>query len=95
ERNNVGAELIDTTEIGATTLLILNQEVTLAKWDKVQDVEQTIGVPFLCEWPVLKYIFGTTTRSREKTKMYMTVKATLLNTAAPNGVEAGKLFKVK
>lgn len=95
ERNNVGAELIDTTEINATTLLTLNQEVTLAKWDKEQFVEQTIGVPYLCEWPVLKYIFGTTTRSREKTKMYMTVKATLLNTATPDGVEAGKLFKVK
>lgn len=95
ERNNVGTELIETSEINGTTLIELNNEVILAKWDKFQDVEQTVGMPFLSKIPVLKYFFGTTTRSKEKTSVYMTVKATLLNTAAPNGIETGKLFQVK
>ncbi len=95
ERNNVGTELIETSEIDGNTLIELNKDTILAKWDKFQDVEQTIGVPFLSKIPVLKYFFGTTTRSREKTSVYMTVKATLLNTSVPNGLEAGKLFQVK
>ena len=57
--------------------------------------EQTIGVPFLSDIPILKYLFSTTTTSREKTRFYMTVSAELLNTAPPKGIEVGTLKKVK
>ena len=39
------------------------------------DVEQTIGIPFLCEIPVLKYIFGTTTTNTEINRFFVTVRA--------------------
>ena len=81
ERNNVGSELIETGTIQGNTLIELNKEVILAQWDKDQEVEQTIGVPFLAEIPVLKYLFSTTTTSREKTRFYLTVRAEILDTA--------------
>ena len=95
ERNNVGTELIETSTMQGNTLIELNKEIVLAQWDKEQDVEQTIGVPFLSSVPILKYLFSTTTTSREKTRFYMTVSAELLNTAPPKGIEVGTLKKVK
>ena len=39
------------------------------------DVEQTVGIPFLCELPVLKYIFGTTTSNAETIHYFVTARA--------------------
>jgi len=95
ERNNVGAELIETGVIRGNSLIPLGRETILGGWDLDQEVEQTIGVPWLCEIPILKYVFGTTTTSMEKTKVYLTVTARLLNTAKPNGMKVGELKKLK
>ena len=75
ERNNLGAELIETENISAQTAVTFNQEQLLASWNRSSDVEQTIGVPFLCEFPVLKYIFGTTTTNTEINRFFVTVRA--------------------
>ena len=83
ERNNFGAELIETSTVEGNTLIALNQEIVLGKWEKEQSVEQTIGIPFLIRIPVLKYLFGTTTVSKEKTHVYLTVTASMLNTTQP------------
>ena len=96
ERNNTGSELIETGTMQGNTLIELKREVILAQWDKDQEVEQTIGMPFLAEIPVLKYLFSTTTTSREKTRFYMTVRAEMLNTApGMNELEPGALKKIK
>ena len=94
ERNAYGAELIETTMISGNATMELNRENLLAAWDKTQTVTQTIGVPFLSSVPILKYIFGTTTTSEERTHLYMTVRAEILNTAPPSE-EAGVLTKLK
>lgn len=75
ERNNLGAEIFDTASVTAAASLAQNQEKVLTSWERVSKVEQTIGIPFLCELPILKYIFGTTTSNMEKTYYYVTVKA--------------------
>jgi len=95
ERNNLGAELVETSNMAANALIELNKEIILTQWDKEQDVEQTIGVPFLSNIPILKYLFSTTTTSRETIRVYMTVKAEMLNTALPNGIKVGSLKKIK
>ncbi len=96
ERNNSGAELIETGLITGNTLIPLNNEVILAKWEKQQTVEQTIGVPFLSSIPVLKYLFGTTTTATENTHIYLTVTAAALPHASANDLpESGKLITVK
>lgn len=94
ERNTYGAELIETSQFTGNAVIELNREKILASWDKENEVEQTIGVPFLCEIPILKYLFSTTTTSREKTHVYMTVTAEMLNTAVQSP-EIGKLKKLK
>ena len=75
ERNNMGAELTDSETVTASTTLAYNQEKVIASWNRVSEVEQTIGVPVLCELPVLKYIFGTTTKNAEVTRFIVTAKA--------------------
>ena len=95
ERNNVGAELVETSDIAGESLIPLGKEVVLGRWGLEQEVEQTIGVPWLCDIPYLKYLFSTTTTSREHTEVYLTVTATLLDTASPDGVKVGELKRLK
>ena len=75
ERNNLGAELTETENISVQTVVTFNKEQLLASWNRSSDVEQTIGIPFLCEIPVLKYIFGTTTTNTEINRFFVTVRA--------------------
>lgn len=95
ERNNVGAELVETGSINGESLIPLGREVILGRWALEQEVEQTIGVPWLCRIPFIKYLFSTTTTSREHTEVYLSVTATLLNTAKPDGMRVGELKQIR
>ncbi|MBE6406127.1 MAG: hypothetical protein E7040_08915 [Lentisphaerae bacterium] len=75
ERNNMGAELSEIEFISAAASLPFNKDVVLSSWTRTAEVEQTIGVPFLCELPVLKYIFGTTTKNKETIRCIAVVRA--------------------
>lgn len=75
ERNNLGAEILETTTTATTATVDFENEKVLASWQRTAKVEQTIGVPFLCELPVLKYIFGTTTSNMETTRYFVTARA--------------------
>ena len=75
ERNNLGTELTECENISAQTVIGFNQEQLLASWNRITSVEQTIGIPFLCELPILKYIFGTTTSNKEINRFFITVRA--------------------
>ena len=75
ERNNMGSELAEQDNINGYVSLPFNKEQILAVWERSATVEQTVGVPFLCEVPVLKYIFGTTTANTEVTRIIVTARA--------------------
>jgi hypothetical protein len=75
ERNNLGVELQEVESVASCGTLKFNDEQIIATWNRTSTVEQTIGVPFLCELPVLKYIFGTTTENTEVTRMIVTARA--------------------
>ena len=75
ERNNLGVELTETENISAQTVINFNKEQLLASWNRTGTVEQTVGIPFLCEIPVLKYLFGTTTTNTETNRFFVTVRA--------------------
>ena len=94
ERNNLGNELIETGVTEGNALFDLNKEMILAQWDKEQNVKQTIGIPWLSNIPYIGYLFGTTTTSREKIHVCLTVTAEIMNTAKPDGMDAGVLTKV-
>ena len=97
ERSNTGAELVETTQIAGESSLPLNKETVLAQWDLDQEVEQTIGAPFLMNIPILGYLFSTRTTSTEKTHFYLAATVEMLDTAAPapRGGSAGELLKLK
>jgi len=94
ERNNLGAEAIETHTFSTNMLIPLNAEAIVGRWDEVQEVEQTIGIPWLVRVPILKYLFGTTTTSTEKVSLYLTAHARLMNTSALAGFRAGDLVDV-
>lgn len=94
ERNNLGDELFEESFAESSLNLQTGREKLLAKWEKEQEVEQTIGVPFLCEIPILKYIFGTTTRSKEKIYYYLAVRAELAHPDQDINEISGKLVSV-
>ena len=95
ERSNTGDELVDSCRMDSNVLLDLNKEFILGQWSTVQKVEQTIGVPWLSEIPVIKYLFSTTTISYENCKVYLSITARLLNTAQPSEIKAGELFALE
>ena len=75
ERNNLGAELTETENISAQTVINFNKEQLLASWQRKSVVKQVVGIPFLCEIPVLKYLFSTTTDNTENNRFFVTVRA--------------------
>ena len=95
ERSNTGEELVNSSLMESSILLDLDKEFILGQWNSTQEVEQTIGVPFLSEIPILKYIFSTTTTQTEKCKLYLTITPRLLNTAQPGKLKTGELFALE
>ena len=82
ERSNRGDELGNTSTVTGELTLGFKTEKLLATYVREQDVEQTVGIPFLVRIPVLKYLFGTTTTIKEKTYIIVTGEANLVH---PNG----------
>ena len=79
ERSNRGDELGDSSTVGGELTLGFKTEKLLASYIKENDVEQTIGIPFLVKIPVLKYLFGTTTSIKERTYIVVTAEASLVH----------------
>jgi len=94
ERDNHGNELFKKSTTKSRVVVKTGQERMLSKWVKEEEVEQNIGVPFLCELPVLKYIFGTTTKNKEKCYYFLTVKAELIHPDSDISEITGKLVAV-
>ena len=79
EKSNRGDELGNTSTVTGELTLGFKTEKLLASYVREQDVEQTVGIPFLVKIPVLKYIFGTTTTIRERTYIIVTAEANLVH----------------
>ncbi|MBR4664702.1 MAG: hypothetical protein IKO93_12585 [Lentisphaeria bacterium] len=79
EKSNRGDELGNTSTLSGELTLGFKTEKLLASYVREQDVEQTVGIPFLVKIPVLKYIFGTTTTIRERTYIIVTAEANLVH----------------
>ncbi len=95
ERNNSGEELVETSGLNGNVQIKLGREVILGQWERNQKVTQRIGAPWLMNIPVLGYIFSTETVSREKSHVYLTCRAEMLDTAAGKGIKTGELIQIK
>ncbi|QSH40492.1 hypothetical protein P0136_12990 [Lentisphaerota bacterium ZTH] len=91
ERNNLGEQLIDSSDVDSSISLKLGTEKLLCSYDTEQDVKQFIGVPWLMDIPYLKYLFGTSTEIKLKNRFYVTVKGELIhpdtNNLLPGGMD--------
>jgi len=91
ERNNYGDELVETSAVNGNCNLLTGDEKIIGYWSKDSKVEQTIGVPFLSDIPVVKYLFGTTTTSVEKSYFFVVAKADVVNPDKEMAAESGQL----
>ena len=91
ERDHLGNELYDENSSSGKVSYTTGMEHLLTGYESQTDVEQTIGIPFLCELPVLKYIFGTTTTHKEKVYFLVSVNPVLANADAESSALAGKV----
>ena len=87
ERSNRGDELGNSSSFSGDLTLGFKTEKILASYVREQDVEQTVGIPFLVKIPVLKYLFGTTTSIKEKTYIIVTAEANLVHPDMPSPAE--------
>lgn len=95
ERNNLGEELFEESNISSVVSVQNKCERMLLRWTKEQEVEQTIGIPFLSELPVLKYIFGSTTRIKENYFYFLSVNVELVQIDDEVAKITGNLVDVK
>ena len=79
ERSNRGDELGNSSAVSGELTLGFKTEKLLATYVREQDVEQTVGIPFLVKIPILKYLFGTTTTIKERTYIIVTAEANLVH----------------
>ncbi|MBO4302993.1 MAG: hypothetical protein J6A21_00225 [Lentisphaeria bacterium] len=79
ELDNFGNPVINASGLSGYVCMDAGREQLFLKSVVERDVEQTIGIPFLCQIPILKYIFGTTTTVKEKTFIVVTAEATLIH----------------
>ncbi|MDD5598803.1 MAG: hypothetical protein PHV82_12720 [Victivallaceae bacterium] len=79
ERNNLGEQLIDCSELSSSITLNLGTEKLIGSYDTEQEVEQLIGIPWLIEIPYLRHIFGTTTKIKLRNRLYVSVKGELIH----------------
>ena len=94
ERNNYGTELISSAVFSGNAGVVLNKDTILGSWEQLREVEETIGVPWLSEIPILKYLFSTTTVNYERSYFFLTVRVELPDMAKPADV-AGKIIKLR
>ena len=95
ERDNLGNELYDENSSSGKVSYTTGKEHLLSRCESTVDVEQTIGVPLLCEIPVLKYIFGTTTTNKEKVYFLISVNPHLINADEESSALAGKVTQIE
>ena len=79
ERDNFGNSVLNISRLTGFASMDFGKEQLFYKSVVERDIEQTIGIPFLCQIPVIKYLFGTTTTVKEKTHIIVTVEANLVH----------------
>ena len=90
EKSNRGDELGNSSTVSGELTLGFKTEKLLASYVREQDVEQTVGIPFLVKIPILKYLFGTTTTIKERTYIIVTAEANLVH---PEGAAPAPVSK--
>jgi type II secretory pathway component GspD/PulD (secretin) len=95
ERGNTGSELSNTVSFSGAATLGFGTEKMLAVYEKENWVEQTIGLPILCRIPVLKYLFSTVTKIKERTYVVITAEVTPVDAAVGSRKHVSATTKIE
>jgi type II secretory pathway component GspD/PulD (secretin) len=79
ERNNVGDELTEFSNVNSDITLAFKTEKMLASWGLESNTTETIGIPFLSDIPYLKYLFSSETTVKDKTFFFVSANAELVH----------------
>jgi len=94
ERDNTGREGVNTNTVQSFLTVAPGGEKLIASFYRKQDVNQNNGMPFLSDIPVLKYIFGATTDSNARYKIFVTVETRPLPPRGDLSAWAGHVIDV-
>jgi len=75
-----GDVIMNNQTLNSVQQMTSGSETVLTTFSREHDVTQFVGIPYLSELPVLKYLFGSETTSKAKTQVVITVKAESVNT---------------
>ena len=92
ESSNLGVQLVNSTGMASALCFDVGREQLLGTWEQSYDVQQEIGVPFLSDIPVLKYLFGTEKTPRSHAKVFVTLRADWVTPDAGLASWAAKLL---
>jgi len=92
ESNNLGTQLVNTTGMSSSILCDVGREQLLGTWEQTYDVKQNIGIPFLSDVPILKYLFGTEKISKSTSKIIVTIQADWITPDAKLAAWSGKML---
>ncbi len=92
ESSNLGTQLVNSTGMASSLCFDVGREQLLGTWEQSYEVRQNIGVPFLSDLPILKYLFGTEKISRSNAKVFVTLQADWVAPDAGLAAWAGKLL---
>ena len=92
ESNNLGTQLVNSTGMASSLCFDVGKEQLLGMWEQSYDIRQNIGIPFLSDIPILKYLFGTEKISRSTSKIFVTLRAEWITPDSKLASWAGKLL---
>ncbi len=92
ESNNFGTQLVNSTGMASSLCLDVGKEQLIGTWEQTYDVKQNVGIPFLSDIPILKYLFGTEKISKSTSKVFVTLQADWITPDTKLAAWAGKLL---
>jgi len=94
EKTNDGTDVRDQYYFTGWTTIDVGTEKLLASYAKEQKSNQNNGIPWLCEIPVLKYLFGSTVESNSYKRVFITVSTKPLDPKMDISQWAGNLINL-
>jgi len=94
EKTNDGTDIKDQYYFTGWTTIDVGTEKLLASYAKEQKSNQNYGIPWLCEIPILKYLFGATVESKSYKRVFVTVSTKPLDPKMDLSEWAGNLINL-
>jgi hypothetical protein len=93
EKTNDGTPVINKQYFSSWLTIDAGTEKLIGSYEKDIYVRQQHGIPFLSDIPIFKYLFGTTSVSKSKARIFITMKVDPVSTERNFSQWAGKVIE--